>query len=62
MNELCLDGAVLKGKKSTGEELSTAMQQGPNGKSCEVMRFNLQCHYTCHVANFIYFSLSSIKP
>ena len=41
MNELCLDGAALKGKKSTVEEVGYAMQQGPNGKSCEVNRFNL---------------------
>ena len=62
MNELCLDGAVLKGKKSTGEELSTAMQQGAKGKACDDSRFNLQCYYNCHAENFIYFYLFSIKP
>ena len=59
MNELCLDGAVLKGKKASGEEISTAMQQGPNGKSCDVNRFNLQCHYTSHVGNFMFLICSA---
>ena len=60
VNELCLNDAILKVKKATGEEVNTAMQQGLKGKSFHDSRFNLQCYYICHVANFIY--LCSIKP
>ena len=54
MNELRLDGAVMKVRRAEGDESSVTMQQDRNGKFCEGNISNVQYHFTCHVAIVIY--------
>ena len=61
VNELRVDGAVLKVRKAAVKEIDMSMLQDASGKSCKYNISSCYCHFDCYIAKVIYFCMFSVK-